>query len=193
MNIEEAVKALKEGKLVVYPTDTLYALGANIFNERVVRKVFLVKKRDFGIPLPVAVSSIEKIEQVASVNDNILNIAKQFLPGPLTLVLNKKDSVPDIVTSNSDKIAVRIPDNEVALELLRIFGPLTVTSANIHGTPPGATIDEIKSQFRKGDISVFLDAGRLEGKPSTIIDLTKDKIEFLREGAIEKSRILDVI
>ena len=193
IDISKAVEMLKDGELVVYPTDTLYALGAVVFNKRAVRKVFLVKKRPFEVPLPVAVSSVEDIEKVAFVNDDILRVAKRFLPGSLTLLLNKKDLVSDLVTSGSGKVAVRVPDDELALNLLKVTGPLTVTSANIHGVDPGFFVKDIKSQFRKEDISVYLDVGKLDGAPSTIVDLTGKEAKVLREGVISKSDILDVI
>lgn len=188
----KAEKALKHGKLIVYPTDTLYALGADIFNKDAVEKVFEIKKRPWDVPLPVAVSDVEQIQQVADVNDTARIFSKVFLPGPLTLVLFKKKLVPDIVTAGMDKIAVRIPKNDLALRLISNFGPLTVTSCNIHGRKTAEVISKIKMQFTPDDISVFLDQGELKGKPSTIVDISEGNIKILRKGGISKKQIMDV-
>lgn len=193
VDLSEAIKVLHEGGVIVYPTDTLYALGADIFNENAVRKVFEIKRRPLDNPLPVAVSSFKHIEDVAFVNESILHLAECFLPGALTLVLNKKSSIPDVVTGGLEKIAVRIPDNEVALELLSNFGPLTVTSANIHGEKTLGLIKDIKMQFNVDDVVVYLDYGELDGLPSTIVDMTLKEPKILRKGVITEREIMDMI
>jgi L-threonylcarbamoyladenylate synthase len=192
-DISKAVYALKKGNVIVYPTDTLYGLGADIFNEDAVRKVFQIKKRSFENPLSVAVSDLDELEKIAILNETSKCLAKTFLPGGLTLVLKKKDEIPEIVTSGLDKVAVRIPDNNIALKLLSNFGPLTATSANIHGEKTPVIIKEIIMQFKKEDISGYLDIGELNGKPSTIVDATEKKIKILRLGAISEKQILDAI
>ena len=193
VDLSKAIKVLHEGGVIVYPTDTLYALGADIFNENAVRKVFEIKKRPWGNPLPVAVSSFKDIEDVAFMNESIIRLAECFLPGALTLILNKKSSVPNVVTGGLEKVAVRIPDNEVALELLSKFGPLTVTSANLHGEKTLGLINDIKMQFNVDDVSVYLDHGELHGLPSTIVDMTLEEPKIIREGAITKREIMDMI
>lgn len=190
--IKEAVSALKNGELIVYPTDTLYGIGADIFNEDAVKKVFEIKKRPFSEPLSVAVSSHRDIEKIAYVDDRIMKIAKEFLPGPLTLVLKKKETVPDVVTSGKDSVAIRIPDNEIALKIISRFGFITATSANIHSKPVPSTIDEIKKMF--GDkIKLYIDYGKLCNRPSTIIELRDKKIKILREGSISLQKIKKVL
>jgi len=190
IDLFKAIEALKHGGLVVYPTDTLYALGADIFNEDAVKKVFKVKKRPFDVPLPVAVSSFVDIEKIAFVDKKIRLLAERFLPGQLTLILNKKDVVPDILTSGLDKVAVRVPDNKFALELLSIFGPLTVTSANIHNMKTPNNVNDISVQLK--GVDAYLDHGVLEGLPSTIVDMTDNELMVLREGKITKKEIEDV-
>lgn len=192
-DFSKAIKALKNGKIIVYPTDTLYGLGADIYNVDAVRKVFEIKKRPFDDPLPVAVSDIDELEKIAFVNDKSRQLAKVFLPGRLTLVLKKRSIIPDIVTGGLNKVAVRIPDNKVALELLSEFGPLTATSANIHGKKTPDIIKEISMQFKDEDISVYLNIGRVAGKPSTIIDATNKNIKLVRKGAIAEKEILEAI
>ena len=192
-DLSKAIQGLREGYVVVYPTDTLYALGADIFNEKAVKQVFEIKKRPLSVPLPVAVSDFDMLDKIALVDDKARCLADFFLPGPLTLVLTKKSCVSGLVTSGSDKVAVRIPDNDVALELLSESGPVTVTSANVHGNKTPGIIKDVRMQFKQGDIAVYLDYGRLHGQPSTIVDVTSEKAKIIREGLITKDKILDVI
>jgi len=181
-----------EGNVVVYPTDTLYALGADIYNEDAVKRVFLIKHRPLSEPLPIAVASKEEIQRVASLHEKAERLIDVFLPGPLTIILEKKD-VPDIVTANLPEVALRIPRNQKALQLLAATGPLTVTSANIHGKRVPSTVTGIKQQLRTKFVTAYIDDGELHGKPSTIVDLTKEKPVILREGVIPKEKIVSVI
>ncbi len=190
--ILNAIVALKAGNLIVYPTDTLYALGADIFNDDSVTKVFTVKKRPFSNPLSVAVADFEAISKIAYTNEFVKQVVERFLPGSLTIILRKKESVSRLVTGGLDNIAVRIPDNKIALKLLSAFGPLTVTSANVHGKKTPYVIKDIMMQFTT-DILVYLDAGRLDAKPSTIVDLTLEKPRIVRKGSITLEEILDAI
>jgi len=191
--LRRAVEALHNGELVVYPTDTLYGLGADVFNEYAVKKVFKVKKRPLDLPLSVAVSDFDELENICFVNETAMVLAEKFLPGRLTMVLKKKKSISDLVTSGLDKVAVRIPSNDIALRLLSSFGPITCTSANIHGKDTPYVIEDIQKQFDKDEVSIFIDDGRLDGKPSTIVDLSSGVLQMLREGDITKKQLLDVI
>jgi len=191
-DVSNAIKALKTGNLIVYPTDTLYALGADIFNDDAVKRVFKVKKRPSSNPLSVAVANFDVITKIAYTNDVVKKVVERFLPGSLTIILQKKDPVSNVITSGLDKIAVRIPKNDIALDLLSAFGPLTVTSANIHGEKTPYVIKEIMMQFST-NISVYLDDGRLDAKPSTIVDLTSEKPTIVRKGFITKEEISDAI
>jgi L-threonylcarbamoyladenylate synthase len=187
-----ALQALKAGEPIIYPTDTLYALGADIYNESAVKKVFTIKRRPFSIPLPIAVSSIKEIETVAFINEAARKIGEKFLPGTITIILKKKPSVPAIVTAGSDTIAIRIPQHPIALRLLCEYGPLTVTSANIHQKKTKGIIKDILQQLETS-IPVCLRDGRKEESPSTIIDLTIKKPRVVREGSIREKELLDVI
>lgn len=193
LDLTKAITALKKGKVIVYPTDTLYGLGADIYNKDAVRKVFEIKKRPMDNPLPVAVSDVDEIEKIAFLDEKSRSLAEYFLPGKMTIVLRKKSIVPNIVTGGLDKVAIRIPDDKIALRLLSEFGPLTVTSANIHGKKISFVIKNIKMQFKERDIAVYLDVGKLEGQPSTIVDATNKTIKIIREGAISKKEIMDAI
>ena len=111
----------------------------------------------------------------------------------MTLVLKKKKIIPDIVTGGLDNVAIRIPNNKIALELLSIFGPLTCTSANVHGQKTPSVISDIIMQFKPGDISVYIDDGKLEGTSSTIVDLTHETPKILRRGIISEKQIMEAI
>lgn len=191
--LSRVVSALKSGNIIVYPTDTLYGLGADIFNDVAVKKVFKVKNRPFNVPLSVAVSCIDDLEKIAFVDDKARKIINEFLPGRLTLILKKKKTLSRVVTGGLENIAIRIPDNVVALEILSKYGPLSCTSANIHGKDTPTVISDIRMHFKESDISVYLDYGKLNGKPSTIVDLTGKKINLVRQGVIEFEDVLDAI
>jgi L-threonylcarbamoyladenylate synthase len=186
------LKVLKNGELIIYPTDTLYALGADIYNETAVRKVFDIKQRPYSVPLPVAVSSIQEIETIAYLNDPAYEISKKFLPGNLTIILKKKPSVPKIVTSCFDTIAVRIPNHIIALDLLSQYGPLIATSANLHHEKTQGNITDILKQLGT-HIPICLNDGTRNAVPSTIVDLSTDIPRIVRKGLVTEKELLDVI
>ncbi|MBN1861648.1 MAG: threonylcarbamoyl-AMP synthase [Candidatus Thermoplasmatota archaeon] len=188
----KATNALRKGQPIIYPTDTLYALGVDIYNQSAVRKVFEIKKRPLTVPLPVAVHSVEAMETIACMNTITKRVCETFLPGSVTIILRKKSTVPDIVTSGSHTIAVRVPNHPIAMRLLSEYGPLTVTSANIHQKKTQGIIKDILKQL-KTDIPVCLHDGRLEGVPSTIVDLSIKKPKIIRKGSITEKEIWDVI
>lgn len=193
LDLSKAIKALRNGEIIVYPTDTLYGLGADIYDDAAVNKIFKIKKRPADMPLSVAVLDYKEMEKIAITNDKIRTLVNNFLPGKLTLILKKKNCISDNITAGLDKVAIRIPDNDITLKLLSNFGPITATSANIHGQKTPGIISDINMQFKDKDIAVYLDIGRLEGQPSTIIDMTGKEIKVIREGAITSKVILDAI
>jgi L-threonylcarbamoyladenylate synthase len=130
--MDEVVATLKSGELVIFPTDTLYGIGADPFNESSVKKVFVAKNRPFDMPLSIGVSNEKMMESVAVLNDPARKLIRKFMPGPLTIMLTKKPSIPDILTSGSNTVGIRIPDHPVAIRLMDRFGPVTSTSANLH-------------------------------------------------------------
>jgi L-threonylcarbamoyladenylate synthase len=185
-SLNDACIAIKKGDVIVYPTDTLYGLGADIFNSKAIDRIFTLKHRPHDLPLPVMVNCLEKVSEIAYLSRKAKKVMSQFLPGPLTVLLDKKRIVPDAVAP--DKVAVRIPKNPLALRLAERLGPLTATSANIHGGQDPFTVDIARKQL--GDYpAVYLDGGPLPGIPSTIIDIDKEKIIIVREGAIKKEGI----
>ncbi len=190
-DLTKIVHALENGFLIVYPTETLYGIGADIYNEEAVEKVFKIKNRSFSKPLSVAVSK-KDVEKLAYVNDVAEKLIDHFLPGPLTLILKKKNC-PDIVTGGLDKVGIRIPDNKFTLELIEEFGPITSTSANIHGCNTPSKIKDIKKRLDSENIKFFIDEGALSGSGSTIVDVSFKKVRILRDGNISRNDILEVI
>lgn len=191
-SIKDACLALKKDELVCYPTDTLYGIGADIGNVEAVKKVFRIKNRPFNMPLSVAVSNERSLDEITYVDDRSRKLIDSFLPGPLCLILKKRKVVSDVVTAGLKNVAIRIPDNKKALDLVSSFGPITCTSANIHKKPTPNVISEIKMQFKDG-ISVYIDDGKLSSKPSTIVDVTAKSLKIVREGVISEDEILEVI
>ena len=190
-NIMAAAKIVKRGGLVVYPTETVYGLGCNPLDAQAVKRVLDVKG-DRNKPLPVLAASMEAGERVAFISQNGKKLAAKFWPGPLTMVFPKKSSLPDIVTFNHDSVGLRIPDNDVALQLISLCGGLLIgSSANITGEKPPRNVQEI-SENLKGIVDLVLDGGSaVQGMPSTVVDLTLDKLSILREGPISLKEILD--
>jgi L-threonylcarbamoyladenylate synthase len=188
--IKEAVRVISQSGLVVYPTDTVYGLGCNPFNEEAVKRIFTVKGRGTK-PLPVLASDIRSVEKIAYLTDTALILAKKFWPGPLTLVLPKRPSLPSIVTCDLGSVAVRVPNHKVALELIRMSGGLLVgTSANKTGKKPPRTAKEAARKIGK-EVDLIIDNGPTPiGASSTIVDLTREKLGVLRQGPIKLKDIL---
>lgn len=188
-DMDEIVAVLKSGELVVYPTDTLYGVGADPFNENSIKKVYIAKNRPFDMPLSIAVSNEKMMESIAVLNDNARKLIRKFLPGPLTIMLTKKPNLPDILTSGSNQIGIRIPDHPFAIRLIDKFGPITSTSANLH-SHPDPTEASIAQKDLKGHIGIFVDCGKTKfAEPSTILDVSEGLVEVIRKGVISQEQI----
>jgi len=181
-------EVLREGGTVVYPTDTVYGLGANIFHEMAVLNVYLMKERSLDKPISVCVSKIADIEQVAHLDLQAEKIIQKILPGPYTLILNKKETIPSQITGGMDKIGVRIPDNAICREISREF-PITTTSANISGRTSPKSAQEAQRELDDNP-DIIIDSGPCSsGISSTVVDLTVNPPRIVRKGAgMEKLR-----
>jgi L-threonylcarbamoyladenylate synthase len=189
--IEEGAKILKRGGIIAFPTDTVYCLGASIFDEKAVRRVFEVKQRPFNMALPVIISDVTQIKDVGiSLPEIATRLAQKFWPGALTLVIYKSKKVSDIVTANKNTIAVRVPAHPIPVALINRLGvPLVGTSANVHGKPSPVTAAEVRSQL-DDQVDLIIDGGRCPGgEASTIVDVTGEEPVILREGPIPFSEI----
>lgn len=190
--LSHAVNAIQQGKLIVYPTDTLYGLGASIFKQDAITSIFQIKSRPFSLPLPIAVANLKMLSEYVELTSLAQQLAHEFLPGKLTLVCKKKPVITDLITSGNDTVAVRIPQDEIAVHLINKTGPIIATSANIHGQKTPNSISEIRKLFKPEDIEVYVDGGPRNGAPSTIVDVTSHQPRILREGSISKERILSI-
>jgi L-threonylcarbamoyladenylate synthase len=191
--VDEIIAVLKAGDLVVFPTDTLYGIGADPFNESSVKKVYIAKNRPFDMPLSLAVSNEKMMESVAVLNDNARKIIRRFLPGPLTVMLTKKPSIPDILTSGSNQVGIRIPDHPFAIRLIDRFGPITATSANLHSHPDPVEASVAQKDL-KGHVALCVDCGKTKyAEPSTIVDISDGAVEVIRKGVITPEQIADAL
>ncbi|MBI4128361.1 MAG: threonylcarbamoyl-AMP synthase [Parcubacteria group bacterium] len=184
----EAITVLKNGGVIVYPTDTSYGLGADALNQDAIRKVFALKGRAAEKALSIAVADPTDIERYAEVNSLAKRIIARFLPGPLTIVLPKKEILPSILTGNASTIGIRVPDHDFPRDLVRALDkPITATSANRSGMPTLFSASEIQKVFSLSPApDLLIDAGVLPQKSiSTVVEIQdEEKIRVLRKGAI---------
>lgn len=198
IEIQQAVAIIKNSSAVVYPTDTVYGLGVNALDVFAIEQVFEIKKRPKTKPLPIIVSSIEMAKRVMYIDSKVERILREIWPGPVTVVLHKKNILSNILTAGKNTIGVRIPNNRIALALVREFGsPITGTSANIFKSNECRNAQEVlkqfKDQFSKPDL--ILDAGQIEKgtRPSTIVDLTTSKLKILRVGPVTREQLGEIL
>ena len=180
-SVARAAKVLVEGGTAVYPTETVYGIGASVYFPEAVERVFDIKGRDRNMPLSVAVASFDMMGRVARIGEEDLSILRKLLPGPVTVLVEKSADLPDNVTAGLDCVGIRFPDHQVALELIGLAGPITSTSANLSGRPPPASLEELDPEIGRA-VDVVLDGGRSRyAIPSTLIDLRTGRV--IREGA----------
>ncbi len=181
---------IRKGGLVAFPTETVYGLGADALNERAVRRIFEVKGRPDDNPLIVHISDFEEIYRIAKPNRVALKLIDEFFPGPLTVVMEKREVVPDATTGGLKTVAVRMPSHKVALRLIELSGtPISAPSANRSGRPSPTRAEHVIEDF--GDeIECVVDAGKTEiGLESTVVDTTVYPIEILRPGAVTREML----
>jgi L-threonylcarbamoyladenylate synthase len=177
----EAARIIIGGGVVVYPTETVYGLGANALDEQAVLRIFEIKRRPLDKPMSIAISSLTMLDMVAEVRDEDRPLVERLLPGPVTLLLKKKNVVPDVLTGGSPLVGVRFPDHELAMKIIDAAGPITSTSANKTGSSPPTCLEEVSKEIIKR-VDGVVDGGKsLYGKPSTLLDLSNRKV--IREGA----------
>ena len=182
--VERAARTLRDGGVVLFPAERLYGLAADAQNPEAVRKVFRLKGRDSGRPLPVIVGDAGVASEWVLIPPRMANLIRRFWPGPLTLVLPLRRRLAAEVTAGSE-LGIRVPGNPLALELAKAFGsPLTATSANESGEASGRTVAEALAGL-SGEVDLTIDAGELEGPPGSTVARVRDgKIEILRPGIV---------
>jgi len=194
-NITTAAEILRNGGTVAFPTETVYGLGANALDESAVAKIFAAKGRPSDNPLIVHIANPDDVNHVArEVGGAAKLLMNKFWGGPLTLVLKRQPNVPDIVTAGLDTVGVRMPANEIALELIREAGvPLAAPSANISGKPSPTAFAHVKTDLL-GKVDAIIDGGSCGvGLESTVIDMTREVPMILRPGGVSREEIEAVI
>ncbi|MFK7756599.1 MAG: L-threonylcarbamoyladenylate synthase [Flavobacteriales bacterium] len=194
-DISKAIELLTKDEVVAIPTETVYGLAGNIFSENAIKKIFEVKKRPFFNPLIVHTYSIEKVEELVSeFPEKARLLAEAFWPGPLTLILKKKKSVPDLITAGKETVAVRIPNHPVALSLLKELPfPLAAPSANPFGSISPTKATHVEGYF-KNDISMAIEGGDCKkGIESTIVGFEDHEPVLYRLGSISLEHLTEVV
>lgn len=184
--LEEITNALKMSKLVVFPTETVYGIGANALDKNAVDKIFIAKGRPTDNPLIVHVSDKEMIDKITfDISEIERTLIDTFMPGPITIILKKKDIIPDNVTCGLDTVGIRMPENEIARKIINKSGiPIAAPSANISGKPSGTNVSDIKDELL-GKVDYIVDGGDSNvGLESTVVKVEKDTVNILRPGKI---------
>lgn len=186
---------IRNGELVIFPTETVYGIGANALDNNAVGKIFLAKGRPSDNPLIVHLADKRKISEIAEeLNEVEQKLVDNFMPGPFTLILKRKPIVPDIVTGGLDTVAIRIPDNIIAKAIIQFSGvPIAAPSANISGKPSGTNIEDIRKEL-EGKVSAIVDGGDTAiGLESTVVKVVSGIPVILRPGKVTPEEIEEVI
>lgn len=192
-----ALEVLKNGGVIVYPTDTVYGLGANACDFKAAEQVFKIKNRSLNKPLPIIARNLNWVKEIAFVPPKLENILSKIWPGGVTIILPKKDVIPKVITAGRKNVGIRIPDFVFTDKLLGRFGyPLTATSANLSGEEGAGDVGKIIKAFREQlwQPDLILDAGVLpKNQPSTILDLSTIKPRILRVGPTKPAQLMDIL
>ena len=195
--IEQASTMLRQGGVILYPTDTLYGLGADAFSDEAVDTIYAIKGRDEKKPIHCIVSDIAMAEEYAEVTNDARLLFERLLPGGLTVILRKRKNVRGGIARGIETIGIRIPHNDFCAQLARAFGkPFTATSANVSGLAPKRSLSDILEQLGESAemIDLIIDAGELPpSAPSTVVDLSGEEPLIVREGAIAAADIWNAI
>lgn len=188
-HIGRVVEVLKQGGVIAYPTDTTYGIGCDIFNKRGVKGIYQIKQRDARKPFSFICADLSDAANYAHVSNFAFKIMKRHLPGPYTFVLDATRIVPDSLTTRQKTVGIRIPDDPIAMEIVRELGhPLVTTSANPSGEAPLHDPADIEATMGHM-LDIVIDGGIRYGDPSTVISLIDDQVEVLREGCGDTSWI----
>ncbi|MGQ4872637.1 MAG: L-threonylcarbamoyladenylate synthase [Promethearchaeia archaeon] len=198
---EFTVDKILEGKLIAFPTNSVYGIGGNPFDKNLINRIYEIKYRDRDKGFLLLVADLEEAKKIAEFNKEAEILAKKYWPGQLTLILKQKpeNKFPPELTANQQTIGLRVPENKIILTILRYlktrgsFGGIIGTSANFSGEPPATDAEEISKNFF-GLIDLIIDGGESKSKiPTTIVDCTGKELRFLREGKISKEEILNYL
>ena len=193
--IEEGAKLIKRGKLVAFPTETVYGLGANGLDKEAVAKIFIAKGRPGDNPLILHIAFREQVEPlVESISEEAKKIMEKFWPGPLTIIFKRSSIVPHVITAGLDTVAIRMPDHPIALEFIKASGvPIAAPSANTSGKPSPTQASHVLEDL-KGKVHMIIDGGNTGiGVESTVLDLSETPPTILRPGGITLEELQKII
>ena len=192
--IEETSLALKSGQTAAFPTETVYGLGAVISDENAVLNIYRAKGRPPEKPLSILIGKAEDMDEIAqNIPKSARLLAEKFWPGPLTMILTKRDDISDQVTAGKKTVGIRMPAHEIPLEILKRTGPMACPSANLSGGEEPATAEDVLKDL-ENKIDILIDGGKTKFKiPSTIIDLTAVPPKILRKGGTDVMEIKKII
>ena len=192
---DTASEVLKSGGVIIYPTDTIYGIGANAFNEKAIKNIKNIKNRNNEKPLLIFVKDIKTARRIACIDSKVQKILENIWPGPITVILRKKDIVPYSLTGGMETIAMRIPKSKFIIRLLeKVNFPIIATSANISGENNLFSAEEIIQKFSKRKLcpDLFINIGKIENtQASTIVDLTTPTPKIIRMGIVGKEKMKD--
>ena len=192
--LEIPAQIIKQGGIVIFPTETVYGIGVNGLDSEAVKKLYKIKQRPLNKPISLLVSDMNMIDNVAKdISDLEYKLMERFFPGPFTIILKKKDIVPDVVTANTDTIGVRMPSEEITRKLIEYANvPIAAPSANISDKPSGTNLENIIKDF-EGKVDYFIDGGESKlGIASTIVKVIDGIPHILRQGTITKEQIQEI-
>lgn len=191
---DKVANILNKGGVIVYPTETLYGIGAAASNDNAVERIFEIKGRPHGKPIPLLIKNLEMLFRIAHSSDLASAMAKEYWPGALTIILELKETLPELITCGTGKIALRISSHPFLQSLFNVISePLTSTSANVSNGPNLSDPKELFETFN-GKVDLIVDSGKIpESRGSTIVDLTLDPPRVLREGDINSAILKEFI
>lgn len=191
-DINKSAMIVIEGGVVAYPTETIYGLGVDVFNNRAVKKIFDLKKRDYGLPISILISNHNMLKElVTDIPERAEVLMRHFWPGPLTILFEVNDSFPKSLVTNTGKVGMRISSHPIAAALVeRVGRPITTTSANLSGYPPSLNIKHVQ-KFFANRLAAIIDGGEaLPSRGSTVVDVTEESMRIIREGSISADEVI---
>lgn len=191
IKIQEPSEIIKKGGIVIFPTETVYGIGANGLDEKAVKKLYEIKQRPLNKPISLLVSNMNMVNQIAQdITELEYKLMEKFFPGPFTIILKKKHIVSNIVTAGQDTVGIRMPSGEISRKLVEYANvPIATPSANISGRPSGTNLEQIMKDF-DGKVDYFIDGGESKlGIASTIVKVIDGIPHILRQGTITKEQI----
>lgn len=190
--VARAADFILAGEVVAYPTETIYGLGADVFNKKAVKKIYDLKSRDYGLPVSVLVANTRMLREIVDeIPERAVALMRRFWPGSLTILFHVKETFPKTLVTNTGKVGVRISPHPVASALVTKVGrPLTTTSANRSGFPPSLHVRHVRKYF-ENRLAAIIDGGECEpSRGSTVVDVTDETMRIIRDGAIPAEEVI---